>query len=94
MIMEVGEDFRKEFNRELEDCTARVRCRSIELDGNSNTHFRWSEPVGPFGLICVPGGPPLQTPFPAALLSHTERERLGSGTGSAMLCKGSKGSES
>ena len=86
MIMEVGEDFRKEFNRELEDCTARVRWRSIELDGNSNTHFHWSEPVGPFEPLCVPGGPPLSTPFLAASSPHAVRERPE--TGGVLMRKG------
>jgi len=82
MVMEVGEDFRKEFNRKLENCTTRVRYRSKERDGNPNTHFRWSEPVGPFGL----GGPPLSTPFLAASLSRAVRERLG--TGEVSMAKG------
>jgi len=47
MVIEVGEDFKKEFNRELENCTTQVNCKSEEHYGNANAHFRWSELVGP-----------------------------------------------
>jgi len=57
MIMEVGKDFRKKFNRKLENCTTQVRCRLKERDGNQSTHFRWSELVVPSGHVW--GGPPL-----------------------------------
>jgi len=59
--VEVGEDFGKEFNRKLENCTTQVRCEPEEQNGNSNTHFRWSEAVGPFGSLRVPRGPPPST---------------------------------
>ena len=86
MIMEMGEDLGKEFNRELENCTTQVRCKSKEQDRNSNIHFRWSEPVGPFGFLRVSGGPPLSISLLAASLSHTARERIG--TGEVSMAKG------
>jgi len=50
MIIEVREDFKKEFNRKLENCIAQVRCK---LKGNTSANLRWSEPDELFGLLRV-----------------------------------------
>ena len=83
MIMEVGEDFWKEFNRKLENCTTQVICRSKEQDNNPKTHFRWLGPVVPFEL-CVSEGPPSSTPLLATCLLRAVREKLGSGEASIL----------
>ena len=51
MIIEVGEDFKKEFNRKLDNWTARVRFKLKEHHKSPSTLSRWSEPVESFGLL-------------------------------------------
>ena len=80
MVIEVREDFKKEFNRELENCATQVRCRSKERCGNTNTHLRWFEPVESRGLQRVSGEPPPSTSALATLSSRTVREGLGGGS--------------
>ena len=70
MVIKVGEDFEKEFNRELENYTTKVRRRSKGGDSNPNTHLRWSERVGSFGLLRVFGVPLPSTSVLVALLSQ------------------------
>jgi len=55
VVVEVGEYFEKEFNRELENCTTKMRHGSEGRDGNLNTYLRWFEHVGSFGLLRVLG---------------------------------------
>ena len=66
MVIEVGEYFKKEFSRELENWTTWVGCTPEE---NANTHLRWSEPVGSFGLSHASRGPPHLTSVLVASLS-------------------------
>lgn len=68
VVVKVGEDFEKEFNRELENCTIKVRCGSKGRDRSQNTHFRWSEPARPFGLLRAFGVPLLSASVSVAWL--------------------------
>ena len=77
VITEMGEYFKEEFSWKLENCTIQIRRRWKEKR-NPKTHFRWSEPVGPFGLLRVSGWPPSSTP-PLATSTHAVCERLGTG---------------
>jgi len=65
VITEMGDYFKKEFNWKLESCTTWVRRISKEKE-NADTHFRWSEPVGPFGLLPESGGSPSLSRAPCA----------------------------
>ena len=84
MILEVGEDFKKEFNWKLENCTTRVKCKLKERYGIPSTHFHWSVLVGSsgFGLPRVSRGPPQLVSVSAASLSRVGRERLERGSAS------------
>ena len=55
VVNKMGEDFEKEFNRELENYMIKMRHRSKGRDGNPNTRLHWSEHVGSFGLLGVLG---------------------------------------
>ena len=74
MVIEVGEYFEEEFNREFEYCATHVRCWSEEQVGIANIHLRWFEPEGSFGPLYVWGGLP-STSALAASLSRTERKK-------------------
>jgi len=78
MVLEVGEYFKKELNRKLENCATQVRCGSKARDRNMNSHLRWSEPAEPFGLLHVSRESPPLTCVSVASLSRMVRERLGS----------------
>jgi len=55
VVIEVGEDFEEDFDRELENCTI---CRSNSEDRSPSTHSRWSEFVEPVESPSVSGGGP------------------------------------
>jgi len=57
VIIEVGEDFKEDFDRELENCTI---CGLNGEDRNPSTHSRWSGIVESVG---VSGGGPLSFAF-------------------------------
>ena len=80
MVVEVREDFKKYFNRKLENCAAQVRCKPKERCRSVNTHLRWFEPAGSCWLLRVSGESSPSTSVLATSLSQTVCEGLGGGS--------------